>query len=364
MYKALESPSLEEIVILEKRWRSRIDDLRSWGAQSKLVCPGCRQDVHVKAGKSRRWHFAHKHLRNCPLSRQSPELLNARAVLYEWIVEEFRYRQVKIEIEKELPGLPRPVDIWIGTDTKPIVYWIFDTRLTPEMRNSLIQGMEHAEVLVNWLFTASFLHEDELYPGRLHLTTTEREFLCISTLDELAQLAGDASGKSITYLYPEKASLVTFRRLRLQHAPQRFAGRRLENQLKEVTILPKSGEFIHPDEIDWLERYRRKADAAQIRLSRQQKMIDQARFLVNNNENGSVLDSRSSNPSDQIKLQPDESKREEPVPAGINALLSSRQPFRREAVCRYCGSLTTDWVSFFGKTGECLCRECYTSGKI
>lgn len=34
-----------------------------------------------------------------------------------------------------------------------------------------------------------------------------------------------------------------------------------------------------------------------------------------------------------------------------------------EGTCQYCGKKTTEWVWFFGKTGMCVCRDCYRQGK-
>lgn len=331
MYKSIEIQSLTEIVILEKKWKGKVDELRLWSANDRLVCPGCRQPVRLKAGIFKRWHFAHKHLQNCLLSHQSPTLLKARAILYDWITEKSLQSPLTIEIEKIYPDLPRPIDILMSTDQKQVAIWIIDTRLTPELRNQIKETLTKTVAHTNWVFTSNMLSEDPLHPGWIHLTTTEREFLQPSSLDILAETAGEEAGLSIHYLDLDRSWLITYRRLCIHHPPQRYSGRKLEDPLDQIKIMIETGEFIHPMEITWLETYRQKAFAAQRRLSKQKQI--EANF-----------------PKEKKDLS-------------LSREMISRQPFQREAVCRICGKTTSDWVSFSGKTGFCLCRQCSSEGQ-
>ena len=49
-----------------------------------------------------------------------------------------------------------------------------------------------------------------------------------------------------------------------------------------------------------------------------------------------------------------------PIPVSTN----SGWPLEREGTCKYCGKKTRDWQSFFGKTGMCVCHDCYRQGKL
>lgn len=353
MYKVLQIQDQVEITILQQRWKNQVELLRQWGEANVLVCPGCRQPVRIRAGKVRRWHFAHKHLANCPLAGQSVELLTARALVYDWITA-FTGEEC-VSIEKDIAGLPRPLDLWIETATTRFGVWIFDTRLAPELRQTLRTSLEGQGLRVLWLFTLTMLHEDELVPGRLHLTTTEREFLRTSALDAAAEASGEAAGQSLHYLDLQQERLLSFRRLHLEHPPQRYRGRKNEHPLAEIQWLLEAAEPLHPGEAELLKRFTREAAAGRERLRRQEAFLARVhppqRRLGGDLERFSRSEEKAPAPSPEI-VQEDHQTPPPPPPE------SGRQPFARQGVCIQCGKLTSDWVRFFGKTGECVCRAC------
>ena len=81
-HKAVAQPLDRHVVSLDPAWDGQIEVLRGWGRAGRLVCPVCRQAVLLRAGEIMRRHFAHKDLSQCPLSRESAELLAGRAALY------------------------------------------------------------------------------------------------------------------------------------------------------------------------------------------------------------------------------------------------------------------------------------------
>jgi hypothetical protein len=123
-----------------------------------------------------------------------------------------------------------------------------------------------------------------------------------------------------------------------------------------VDCLTASGEFLHPEEAVWLERNRTKAEAARQRLARREQMRPHSigskpEGIQPSSTINSVRDSES-----QYQVPPVIEKTDTQDQTEI------RQPFAREGICRKCGKRTTDWVMYFGKTGECLCRECNLRG--
>jgi hypothetical protein len=195
MYKVLHLSSRQEINLLDRRWRDQIEYLRTLDRRDLLACPGCEQPVRVRAGRFRRWHFAHKHLQNCPFERASLELLAARAMLYERLADQFGSQAVVIEKWIELPGLPRPFDAWVEAGGRAFAYWIFDRRLPPDQRADLNTAFQEAGARVNGLFVSEMLHPEQgLIGNRLYLTTTERAFIDQSSFDPAWQRHADELG--------------------------------------------------------------------------------------------------------------------------------------------------------------------------
>lgn len=348
MFKCLNLQSMEEVTILAPAWRARLDEVRQLDHTGSLVCPGCRQPVRIRAGKFRRWHFAHKHLANCPLANQSPELLDCRAVLYEWLLQ--HYNPLAIILEKEIPGLPRPLDAWVQSSKAGFGYWIFDTRLSPPLREALRLCLEGQGLQVNWIFSIKLMHEDSPHPGRLHLTTTEREFLRTSSLDAAAEAAGEDPGLSITYLDAVSASFTSYRSLKLRHPPQLYSGRRINGVAASAKPHPETGECLYPEDPQNLWRYQEKAS-----LMRQRTQKQRAFFAAHFNPSEQPGPGAAPGPQDIPDL---------PGPVHTSPQRTSpelppvHQPFARSGVCKICGKTTTDWVTYFSKTGECICRDC------
>jgi hypothetical protein len=332
MYKALHQQSGQEIVILDQRWMKQIAYLRLLDRKDAIVCPGCRQPVRVRAGRIKRWHFAHKHLENCPYERESPTLLKMRAVLYTWLVGKFGEDNVTIEKRLDSPKLCRPVDCWVKSGDQTFPYWLIDRRLPPAEREDLKAGFADINATVIWVFAIDLLRVDEFSPkNRLHLTTTERAFTRQSSLDQAWQTHLERLGGSLHYLDADTEALTTYRNLTVVHKPQLYAGTWLQDSLAEVLVSTSSGEFVHPGEIEQLtkrqgelERWEREAEA---RLQRAKEFLRRA--------------SQREMPS---------SLTEEAKPGATS--------FVREGTCRICGRLTSDWVTYFGDTKECICRNC------
>ena len=331
MYKALHHPSRDEIVIINPRWKVQIEYLRALDKQDILVCPGCEAPVRVRAGRLKRPHFAHKHLQNCPFEKESPQLLQTRAVLYDWLIGKFEIEAVSIE--KSLGPLTRmrPFDCWVELDGRSFAYWIFDRLMPPDERQNLLKLCAENNLDVQWIYVIDLLRPDELNPqSRLHLTTTERAFIRQTELDQAWQTHFEQLGGALHYLDPDQGILITYRNLTLVHKPQLYSGKRLKNSLIDVLVSKITGEFIHPGEVAQLERSQRKIAAQQRQLEerrrRAESFLKQASFS---------------------KGSPDQGK--------LSVALTA---FERKATCRICGNLTADWITYYGQSNECVCREC------
>jgi hypothetical protein len=339
MLKAQHAQTGEEMLILAPRWKGNLSGLRQLDHQDLLVCPGCRQPVRVKAGRVKRWHFAHKHLANCPFEKQSPLLLATRAALYEWLVTQFG--EERVTLEKLVEGLPRPLDAQVSGEPGA-AYWIFDNRMPPDERDRLRQKLSHLGAPVIWVFAAPILKTEPEQTAQIHLTTTEREFKTQTDSDIAQPLETFSPGETLHYLDAETETLITYRNLNLRHPPQLFTGRRLETPLAAVRVDSLTGDFLHPGEAEKIAQHH------QTQQHRDEKMRQTLPKL--GTRFASMMPSAGrSDLSRLFSASPGEK------PAANDVL---RAPFARIGICKHCGNQTDDWISFDGRTGTCVCRQC------
>lgn len=339
MYKAIHKVTDEEIIILSPAWRKKIDRLREMDRQDLLLCQRCRQPLRVKAGKLKRPHFAHKHLRACSCGTESPEILNARAVLYTWLVKQFG---ADVNLEKDLPEktLPRPVDGWVTTDSGALAYWIIEAGIRLDVRQAIKSALETVGIKTHWIFLRKLLKEDTREYQSVLLTPTERAFMKLTPFDAMEAGAGEPGG-SLHYLDADEERLITYRALALFHRPNWFRGIKKSTLLENVLASSMDGEMVHPGEITRLNSIREK-------LKRRERKREQ--FQAREHEWEHRLQSQWSD-DHSPPLQP---KRSE------SAVLNDPG----DAIplpCALCGQLTIDyWSTFFDHNGRklCRCREC------
>lgn len=338
MYKAIHALTGDEIIILHPAWRGRIDDLRQMAHADLLVCQGCRQPLRVKAGDFKRPHFAHKHLKACSFGSASPEILNARAVLYACLHRRFGDA---VTVEKQVEGfaLPRPVDCWVTTSAAPLAYWIIETGIKLEPRTAILESFAHLGARVQYVFLQAMLNEEEKEFHSLLLTPTERAFMQPTPYDEILSGAGEV-GKTLHYLDADSARLTTFRALKLHHRPNWFIGVKKSAALDEIS-LHLDGNFVHPGE----------AARLAARHQRQQRLEHKRRQFA---ERGAQ---QADHPLDREPTPPPPPSRWKPrsTPSGPG------DPGPEALACATCGQITSDyWSTFYDVSGRklCRCREC------
>lgn len=339
-FKALNIATGENIVILESIWERKQADLRAWSSRDALVCLGCREPVGVRLGQRRRWHFAHKHLKNCPYTAESPELINTRAVLYRWLTSK---PGLRVDIEHPCEPLPRYLDCYAEYEGKRFGYWIIDKPMRPDDREALRQGIQALEgVHINCLFVSEMLRQNHDNPNDIILTTTERDFKTFSEYDRLYTPNAHIARASLHYLDGEAGILTTFRGLELRHGQQLHHGIRKQQPLAEVLLSPATGEFTFRGEIEALAKFEK--DQA----LRRQKREAQERRLQERKELSATVSIATAPQSPPIETPP-----AKPAYSGAKAV----------GTCVFCGEETTDWWSYDGKTGMCKCRRCLKQGK-
>lgn len=346
MFKSLNIQDDKEIVIIDPKWQQDLDRLRAMDRENILVCQGCREPVRVRAGQERRHHFAHKHRLSCSYSDESPALLDARAVLYEWLSGKFG-EDVTIEKKVEENYLFRPVDCWVARDNKIFAYWIIDTSLTPEKRENIKIGFNRLDVHVNFVFTVGLLRKLVDDNSRINLTTTEREFMQRSKYDEVHEVGSD-TGKSLHYLDPQQRQIITFRGLKVVHLPQGYMGSEIRSELIATKVSPTNGEFVHSGEHDQWKQCQEEKEAIERRRreiqEQQQKVIVSPPQIFSNQSPFITPATVKANKADN-----------EP---------SINDPQFKEGVCIFCGDTTISWWYRDGKTGQCKCYNCKNQGMV
>ncbi len=358
MFKALDKRNEEEIVILDARWREQIELLRAWAAQDKLICQGCRQPVNVKAGDIRRWHFAHKHLENCPYAHASPALLQARAVLYEWLANKFG-DEATVEKRLDSANLPRPVDCWVEHKGRRFAYWILEAGMKLGRRETLVAEFAKRDVIVHWIFLFALLREAD-DPGRVHLTTTERDFRFRSVYDEPVAGSTLFSG-SLHYLDADQGTVTTYRGLHLIHEPQEHQGQKICHPLAEMLVSPKTGEFVHPGEQQRLQEYQQEKEAEE---RRRQELQSAWKTRGASRQPPREVGLASTSPPEQYAVAASDPM----VPTRHTQATERTQVpstlSRRKAVpCVFCGRVTDDYWSIDNAKNECMCHDCLRAGK-
>lgn len=329
MFKCLHQDSGAEIIILQPEWHGRLDVLRLMDRGDELVCQGCRQPVRVRRGSARRRaHFAHKHLKGCLYGSQSPEILAARAALFDWLSAQYPGR---VDLERAAPGadLPRPLDCWVDTPQGPFACWIIEGSLKLAARERIQAGFQMVGAPVTTVLLARLLHPDPNHPNRLLLSPTERAFLRHTPFDSLGREGYVYSadfGRSLHYLDAAEGVLTTWRGLEKVHEPQGYAGRRLVTRLERVRA-GGEGEWFHPGEAEQL--------ASQPHIDLQQAQREAARRQR------------------KERLQHWRSLKQPPQTTAPS-----------EAVCVHCGQITSDyWMNWMEENRRlCKCRECLARG--
>ncbi len=131
MLKALNKLTQTEIIPADLYPnRELLAPIRELSNERVIICPHCKSQVILKAGKVKVWHFAHLAKSDCPLSKSTGkrELLIARQNLYLWFKSKGAYDLLTLEYQ--IPGLELPhlVDCYLEKDGHKHAFYIIETR--------------------------------------------------------------------------------------------------------------------------------------------------------------------------------------------------------------------------------------------
>ncbi len=297
--------------------------LREWTSAGVLICPGCEQLLRLRVGQKRRRHFAHRTLKDCPLARKSPEVLEAQFLLYQWLDAKY---PGKVELDMVLSEAAWPVipDIQVKLDSeRKLALWIFDRQQKNRFR--LIDCQDLSGVRAHFVHTQSTLKlhsEDEVA-----LTASQRDFEFCSDFDRSVDWGGRGH---LHFLDNVEGKMRVFRGLRCVHSPNLF-GWKLQREflVADAELHLASGEIVCTQDLaalkEWGEKTAREATEMNVPAKSQSLPIYKWQETV-----------------EKAESSPQES------------VISFVGPFR----CEDCGDVTSDWTSSKPGAGTCVCRRC------
>lgn len=353
MFKSINKSSGRPIVILDPQWDRQIDVLRTLANQNLLVCQECNQPVRVRAGceltagregkRFIRRHFAHKNKLNCTYGSESYKILKSRAVLYDFLYSKFGD---KVTLEKSFNDerVYRAIDCWVEINGKIFAYWILDGGIKAQRRENLFAILDKNGINIHWIFDSSVLNVEDCDERTVNLSTTERYFMRSSQYD--ITLDKWKVGKSLHYIDSDNHKLITYRTLRLEHAPQQYGGHSRCSMLDELLVSPTTGEIVHPEEHQLFNEYQEK-ERIRNELKKTQdnsfNSYSQSDFSSKRNY-GFVYDSVNEQQGDDRKLSDVQD-----VAVENSVMLK----------CKICGEITDSWwMADFGDN-TCKCNKCY-----
>lgn len=316
MFKAIDPATSAEIVSIDPAWDGRRSELRTYCAARDLQCPECHQSVRLRAGELLRAHFAHKHKLKCSMSGESADVLDVRAALYGWLTSKFG-DSVEIEKQDDARSFPRPIDCWVNRQEGPLGYVALARGMGSNRRAQMLAAIREAKLPATFVFHVSTLELADGHPGCIILSTTHRDFAAHPRFDQPHHFGG---GSSVHYFDPHSGALTTFRGLEVWHPPQVYRGTRLASKLSDMLVSPKTGEFVHPGEVDKWKAWNAQR-AAQVRA-----------------------------PATQQK-------------APVRPETRPRVLLFPEATCVICGQITRDYLEHNGYDKTCRCNECRRAGR-
>lgn len=344
MFVAHDKITTERVTSIDSGWNERVDELRQRARDGSLVCPGCEQMLWLRTGELRRRHFAHRQAAECPLDKESPEVMEVKAQLYEWLMSKYPGK-VALDVDLAIPGWKKPADLVVTVDSGlQLIYCVFDRQ------------QRHREALLKWSHARNvhFIHTESTHDREnqsktLKLTASQRDCICRTGYDEPAKWAGG----HLYFVEGPTSRLTIYRGLMCIHEPNVYSWRNERTgPLKTALIAPKTGEIVFAADVE--ARQALKAEQAREAREREERRKEAKRLERERQERWRTV---SKPPTDMVAevspLPSTQTVAPSPEPVPLPTTMN-QGPFR----CESCGTETMDWNSASPAEGTCICKAC------
>ena len=252
MFKCVDNETGSELVSLDDESEERKKFLKIKSGKGALSCPVCKIQVFPKLGEQRLWHFSHvKSEINCPLKSEDPNLFQARAVFYKWLRSKFG-DSVSLEIEIPNLKLPRPLDCWVEAPRgKKFAYWILNKQLKAEERRELEKLNSH-DAFFHFIILSKFLRIKSKDKKLIKLMVSEKETMRESDYSLIYQESFEYQKFSIPYFDIKEEKIIIYRNLHCYDGSSIYEGHRIEDNIANCLISPRTGEIVFNGEHDTL----------------------------------------------------------------------------------------------------------------
>lgn len=253
MLKGIDSQTGAPVISVAQQWCDCVDQLRARCHADTVLCPECRQPVILRAGHDRIWHFAHRTRSNCPLKRETEEVLAARVMLYELLQRAFGDR---VALEERIPGAQRAesADCVVTLHTGKIAYFIVAKQI--RKRSEFLAFRRQAYSAVHWILLPRLLQVAPDSANGVLLSPTACD---LASRDGIERIYGGHRRIKEGSLYcadVERDLFVIARGLHIVHVPNVYhASAKLELSPQDVVVDSKTGELMAVEEgallADW-----------------------------------------------------------------------------------------------------------------
>jgi hypothetical protein len=362
MFKALDTTTGKYIISIDPVFRGKEEELRPLARSGQLVCSVCKELITFRFRETEghfcnRPHFAHRQQSNCPVGREPLEVMQAKVLLFEWLLAHFPRESIDLDVDLSIPCWDNPADLYVQREGKQsFAYWIFDHGIRKRQGIVRLCKEENDLIVPHIIWTQSALQRKT--PSELILNTTHRDLIMEGSYDANGQ------GGHLTFLNTETEKVSVFRDLWVCHRPKLYRSDSWnQGSLTETLIDSDSGElFFHEDTLRCDRWEKEERERLEIERRREQDKVRREEEYM---ERCQRWHEAANKPRPITQESPENIQQSKPCMDNEQPFFSSpRKNMKPELLCTSCGRMTSDYSFSCSKTkGTCKCNDCMLNGR-